>query len=125
MLDMNMVIANNISRSLGSHNKKQIDLAEYMGMSKQTISKMINGARAISAAELRKISEFCGTSMETLTTIPQDYVESDVCHVLMGQVQTEEAKQAIQDIDKLIELYLFHSKVKENGMAMREEWSDF
>ena len=37
MLDVNMIIANNI----------QVDLAEGIGVSKQTMSKIMNGARAI------------------------------------------------------------------------------
>ena len=46
-------------------------------------------------------------------------------HVFMGQVKTEEARQSIQDIDLLINLILFHDTVRENGMAMREEWTEF
>lgn len=44
MLDVNMIIANNI----------QVDLAEGIGVSKQTMSKIMNGARAINAIELHK-----------------------------------------------------------------------
>ena len=43
----------------------------------------------------------------------------------MGKAKTEEARQAVRDIDKVIELILFHDKVRENGVAMREEWTDF
>lgn len=45
-------------------------------------------------------------------------------HVFMGQVKTEEARQSIQDIDSLINLILFYDTVRENGMAMREEWTE-
>lgn len=125
MVDMNVVIANNISISLEKQNRKQVDLADYLEVSRQTVNKMLSGIRMISAGELRKIADFLKTSMEDLTTIPQDYEETDVFHVFMGKVGTEEAQQAIKDIDKLIELILFHDKVRENGIAMREEWTDF
>ena len=38
MLDVNMIIANNIQAELKKENKKQVDLAEGIGVSKQTIS---------------------------------------------------------------------------------------
>ena len=47
MLDVNMIIANNIQAELKKENKKQVDLAEGIGVSKQTMSKLMNGARAI------------------------------------------------------------------------------
>lgn len=124
MIDMNMVIANNISSCLAQNHKKQVELAEHLGVSRQVVSKMLNGARTIHAAELREIADFCSTSMENLTTIPNNYEEADVFHAFMGRVRTDVARQSIRDIDKMIDMILFHSKVKENGMAMREEWND-
>lgn len=124
MVDMNMVIANNISSCLAQNYKKQVELAEHLGVSRQVVSKMLNGARTINAAELREIADFCNTSMENLTTVPHNYEETDVFHVFMGQVSTDAARQSIQHIDKMTDMILFHSKVKENGMAMRAEWSD-
>lgn len=125
MVDMNLVIANNINVFLEQNHKKQVDLAKYLHVSRQVVNKMLNGIRTINAAELLQIARFCDTSMEALTTVPDNYEETDVVHVFMGQVKTKEARQSIQDIDTLIELILFHNKVKENGMAMREEWTDF
>ena len=71
MLDVNMIIANNIQIELKKENKKQIDLAEGIGVSKQTMSKMMNGARAINAIELHKISEYLHVSMESLMRMPE------------------------------------------------------
>lgn len=42
MLDLNMIIANNIQAELKKENKKQVDLAEEIGVSKQTMSKIMN-----------------------------------------------------------------------------------
>ena len=122
---MNAVIAKNVSVSLAKQNRKQIELAEYLEVSRQTVSKMLSGIRTISAGELRRIADFLCTSMEDLTTIPQNYEEADVFRVFMGKAKTEEARQAVRDIDKVIELILFHDKVRENDVAMREEWTDF
>ena len=38
MLDVNMIIANNIQVDLEKENKKQVDLAEGIGVSKLTMS---------------------------------------------------------------------------------------
>ncbi len=125
MINMNTIIINNILELLREQNKKQIRLAEYLGTNKQTVNKMLNGSRIINAVELRKIADFLNTSMEELTTVPQNYEDVDVFRVFMGKVGTAEAKQALNDIDKVIDLILFHDMVKENGIAMREEWTDF
>ena len=66
MMDVNMIIANNIQAELKKENKKQVDLAEGIGVSKQTMSKIMNGARAINAVELHKISEYLHVSMDSL-----------------------------------------------------------
>lgn len=124
VVDMNTIIANNILNCLEKKQKKQIELARYLNVSEQTINKMLSGASAINAGELRKIAEFCSTTMEELTSLPQNYEEMDVLHVFMGQVKTKEAQQSIQDIDTLIDLILFHDKVRENSIIMREEWTE-
>lgn len=40
MLDVNMIIANNIQAELKKENKKQVDLAEGIGVSKQTMEAL-------------------------------------------------------------------------------------
>lgn len=125
MINMNLVIANNILAFLEQNHQKQADLTNHLHVSRQIVHKMLNGTRTINAAELLQIAQFCGSNMETLTTVPDNYEENDVFPVFIGQAKTEEARQSIRDINTLIELILFHAKIRENGMAMREEWTDF
>lgn len=70
MVKASEIISNNIMNIMKQNGKKQIDLADYLGVSKQVISKMLTGGRMINAIELQKISEFLGTSMENLVTPP-------------------------------------------------------
>ena len=49
MVNVNKVIGNNINSHLKENGKKQIDLANYLGVSKQVVSNMLGGARAINA----------------------------------------------------------------------------
>ena len=120
MNDINMIIARNILTILKKQNKKQVDLAEALQTNKQTISKMLNGARMINAIELKQVSDFLGVKMEELTKIPAHIPDTDIIHVFMGKVESEQAKNALQIADKLSDMILFHSRVRENGAEMME-----
>lgn len=124
MRDPNIVIANNISKQLKAVNKKQTELAEVLGVSRQTVSKMLTGARSINAIELKAIADFCKTSMEVLVAVPDNLSDTDVVHAFMGKVKTDEAKRGIEIADELIDMYLFHNKVHENAVIAMDDWSD-
>ena len=70
----------NIQVDLEKENKKQVDLAEGIGVSKQTMSKIMNGARAINAIELHKISEYLHVSMDSLMKLPEKPMDTNVMH---------------------------------------------
>lgn len=120
MSDVNMMIARNILAILKKQNKKQVDLAAALRTNKQTVNKMLNGARMINAIELKQIADFLGVKMEELTKIPEDIPDTDVIHVFMGKVESEQAKNALQIADKLSDMILFHSRVRKNGAEMME-----
>ena len=122
MIDMNAMIASNILAILKQQNKKQVDLAEALQTNKQTISKMLNGARMINAIELKQIADFLGVKMEELTKIQGNTVDTDIVHAFMGKVESEQAKNALKIADTLSNMILFHSSVRENGTAMMEVW---
>ncbi|MBE6013763.1 MAG: helix-turn-helix transcriptional regulator [Lachnospiraceae bacterium] len=124
MLDMNMNIAANISAILKKQNKKQTELANAIGTNKQTVNKMLNGARMINAVELNQIAEYLGVRMEDLTRISPEYAETDIALAFMGKVQSDEAKQALKVADELSDMILFHKRVRENGNNMMETWED-
>ena len=84
MLDANMIIGNNIQAELKKENKKQVDLAEEAEVSKQTMSKIMNGAKAINAIELHKISEYLHVSIDSLMKMPKKPMDMNVIHAFMG-----------------------------------------
>lgn len=124
MLDMNIVISNNILMNLKAQNKRQVDLADGIGVSKQTISKMLNGSRTINAIEFRKIADYLGTSMDTLAKLPEMPVDNNIVHAFMGRVASEGGKNALTAADKLSDMILFHSKVRANGTQMMKPWEE-
>ena len=123
MNDMNELIASNILTILKQQNKKQIHLAEALQTNKQTVSKMLNGARMINAIELKQIADYLGVRMEELTNIQGNIVDTDIVHAFMGKVESEQAKNALKIADTLSDMILFHRRVRENGMAMMEAWN--
>ena len=120
MNDVNMMIARNILTILKKQNKKQVDLVKVLKTNKQTVSKMLNGARMINAIELKQIAEFLNVRMEELTKIPENIPDTNIIHVFMGRVESEQAKNALEVADKLSDMILFHKKVRENGVEMME-----
>lgn len=124
MVDINTIIAGNIFVLLKKQNKKQTDLADALGTTKQTVNKMLNGTRMINAAELKSIADYLGVKMEELTRISAVQADTDVVHVFMGKVQSEQAKRALEIADELSDMILFHKKVRENGNALMTAWED-
>lgn len=124
MVDMNMIIANNILTCLKKQNRKQTDMADAIGTTKQTVNKMLNGSRMINAIELKKIADYLGVKMDELTRIPDIVQEENVVHAFMGKVASQQAKDALEIADKLSDMILFHSRVRENGTAMMKTWRD-
>ena len=79
----------------------------------------------INAVELKRIAEFLGVKMEELTKVREDSVDTDIVHAFMGKVESDEAKEALNIADKLSDMILFHSRVRDNGMAMMIPWEAF
>ena len=124
MLDANMIIANNIRAELEKENKNQSDLAKEIGVSKKTMSKIMSGARAISAIELRRISECLNVSIGSLLKMPESLNETDGTSALMARAKTEEARRGIRPADELSDLILFHIKVCENSKKIEQSMDE-
>ncbi len=77
----------NISEVLSDRNMSQTDLAERMGISKQVMSKIINGQKAINALEIKSIAKILDVDVNRLVeekTSNTNNRESLV--MLMGEV---------------------------------------
>jgi hypothetical protein len=48
--------------------------------------------------------------------------DTDIVHAFMGKVESGQAKNALEIADKLSDMILFHSRVRENGVEMMEAW---
>ena len=122
MINMNEIISNNIINIMKQSGKKQIDLAGYLGVSKQIVSKMLSGARIINAIELQKISEFLGVSMESLVKVPEIIPETNAVKAFMGKVESREAKEGLKISDEIADLICFYARTRENAEEMMKPW---
>lgn len=122
MVDMNAVIAKNIMMQLNKQNKKQIELAEGIGVTKQVVSKILGGSRMVNAVELHRIADYFHITMEELVAVPQGVTDMNVVRVFLGQVKTDAAKEALEIADELADMILFHARVRENSEAMMQTW---
>lgn len=122
MVNMNEIISNNVMNLMKQNDKKQIELAGYLGVSKQVISKMLSGARMINAIELQKIAEFLGVSMESLVKVPQVISETNTVKAFMGRVESQGAKDGLAIADEIANLICFYARAHENAEEMMQPW---
>ncbi len=122
MVNMNEIISNNIMNIMKQNGMKQIELADYLGVSKQVISKMLSGVRIINAVELQKIAEFLNVSMESLVKIPRVVSETNAVKVFMGKVESPEAKEGLKIADEIANLICFYARTRENAKEMMQSW---
>lgn len=123
-MDMNAVLVKNILDAMKEKNKKQIDLATDIGVSRQIMSKMLNGSRTINAVELSAISASLDVPMERLVKIPAKRGEANSIRAFMGNVNSEEARRGLQIADQLADLIVFHTKTFQNGTSMMNRLED-
>ena len=122
MVNMNEIISNNIMNIMKQNNKKQIELAGHLGVSKQITSKMLSGSRMINAVELQKIAEFLDVTMESLVKVSQTLPETNTVKAFMGRVESQEAKEGLAIADEIANLICFYARTYENVEEMMQPW---
>ena len=122
MVNVNKVIGSNITSRLKENGKKQIDLANHLGVSKQVVSNMLGGARAINAVELQQIAAYFHIPMEKLVVMPAEIQDTDVIRAFMGKVETEEAKKGLEIADQIADVICFYANANETAKKMMQPW---
>lgn len=122
MVDMDAVIARNIAEQLRKQNKKQIELAEGIGVTKTVITKILNGSRMVNAVELHRIADYFNITMDELVSESTATQETNVVRAFMGRVNTDAAREALAIADELADMIIFHANVMENAKAMMQTW---
>lgn len=118
MIDMNMLIAENIRNEMNKQSKSTYDLSVSTGLSLNELRGRMDGTKAFSVNELRKVADFLGTTTQELAKLPKNYEEFDSISQLHKKCTNENQYKAIDIADKLSDMILFHKKVRENGEKM-------
>ena len=124
MYSTNEIIVANINTKLKQQNKKQTDLADALGVPRQTISKILTSQRGLSAVELTKISGYLDVSITDLVKKQSQFEMSNGIKTFMGIVETEEARAGLRKADEIIDMILFHKKYQNNLSRASEVWND-
>lgn len=122
MINMNEVISSNIMGYLKQAGKKQIDLANYLGVSKQVISNMLGGTRTINAVELQQIASYFHIPMDKLVVIPRQVIETNVVRAFMGKVGSDAAKKGLEIADQVADMICFYATANESAEEMMQPW---
>ena len=122
MVGMNATISNNVLTLLKQNGKKQNDLAEALGISKQVMSNMLSGSRMINAIELHQIADYFHVSMESLMKSPVDVKNINAVHAFMGKVNTASARKSLEIADEVADMLLFYARIRSNAEEMDQAW---
>ena len=122
MVGMNATISNNVLTLLKQNGKKQNDLSEVLGISKQVMSNMLSGSRMINAVELHQIADYFHVSMESLMKSPVDAKNVNAVHAFMGEVKTTAARKSLEIADEVADMVLFYARMRSNAEEMDQAW---
>jgi transcriptional regulator with XRE-family HTH domain len=122
MVGTNAAISNNVLMLLKQNGKKQNELADALGVSKQVMSNMLSGSRMINAVELRQMAEFFHVPMERLMEAPAGRMNTNAIHAFMGEVKTTSARKSLEIADEMANLVLFYARVRDNAEEMENAW---
>lgn len=95
-------VGRNIQTELNAKHMSQQSLADALGVSKQVMSKIVKGGKAINVGELGKIASILGTTTDCLLTITEMPVQA-FNFSFMGRILSEGTKGKIELLKTAIE----------------------
>lgn len=113
MTEYDYRLIENIKEQMRLQDKKQVDLAAYMNLPRQTIYKIMTRTRMVSAVELKLIADFLGVPMDRLMDSGAGEPQEDPLLVFRQQVSGREAQQGFDTAEELMDMYLAQRKILE------------
>ncbi len=95
-------VGNNIQDILREKGKTQQYLADSLNISKQVMSKIVMGAKAINVSEVSQIASVLEISIERLLRIREEEPETHNFS-FMGRVENEKTKEGIKLLRTIID----------------------
>lgn len=95
-------VGNNIQNILIANNKSQQYLADKLDVSKQVMSKIVTGSKAINVAEITQIANALDVPVDALLQVRQKN-EMEHNFDFMGRVDNKETKEKIEFLKTVID----------------------
>lgn len=92
----------NIQKELDNRSMTQQSLADALSISKQVMSKIIKGAKAINVSELAKIASVLETTTDALLTMNVKNTPAETM-AFMGSIQDEKTREKVELIRSAID----------------------
>ncbi|MBN2569852.1 MAG: helix-turn-helix transcriptional regulator [Deltaproteobacteria bacterium] len=111
-MDLFKDVGRNIQQALKDSGMSQQALADGLGISKQVMSKIITGAKAINVAEISRIASILSTPVDSLLvqSTPGENVEA---FSFMGQISCESTRESVEHLKGIINELLFLDTITE------------
>ena len=89
-------VGKNISNVMVQRGMTQQNLADQLGISKQVMSKIIKGYKAINVTELSQIASILGSTADSLLTIDKSLISCEPSLAFMGMIKDEETRAKVE-----------------------------
>jgi transcriptional regulator with XRE-family HTH domain len=107
-------VGKNISMLMEQRGMTQQNLANRLGISKQVMSKIIKGNKAINVTELSQIASILDTTTDFLLTVNNNTISSDFGCAFMGMIKDDETRVKVELLRNAIDqIYLLEELVNE------------
>ncbi len=104
----------NIQRTLSARGLSQQNLADKLGISKQVMSKIINGNKAINVTELSRIASILNSTTDELLTVNSEVVASEPSLAFMGMITDPKTREKVDLLRTAIDqIHLLEELVNE------------
>ena len=100
-------VGKNISNTLEQKRITQQALAIQLGISKQVLSKIIKGQKAINVSEISMISKALNVSIDSLLNIKSQTPELSPQFSFMGKLKKEKTKEKVNLLRNVVDEILF------------------
>ena len=100
-------VGRNISNTLEQKRITQQNLADLLGVSKQVLSKIIKGQKAINVSEISMISKALGVSTDSLLDIRSQSPNLSPQFSFMGELKKETTREKVNLLRNVIDELLF------------------
>lgn len=133
MLNFYEMVGQRIIERLNEIDWTQQRLADELNISKQVMSKILNGEKNTTILEIRNIADKLKVSLEKLLSPISEKIEllteknitDDMLPVFMGDVTTPEGQAGVSKALNVIDMILKHQNLYSEACSIRKQRVDF